>query len=213
MTGKDFREIQVSSSLLVIIFLGVLVLGVFIFLLGVSVGKKQVHLTAQSRAATESQIPEPVKEQPLKTVIPEAGQVESLSRSDAIPSSNPPSTGQPSQGPAGEGKPQPKVQEQPPTKPVAKKSSPPAKAPLSEGTGLYYVQVAAFKDKTQALATAERFRKQGYTAVILDPRPTDKSTWYRVRLGGYAARTRASDLLNKLNAAAGKKTDYVVVRD
>src|SRR5512137_3215952 len=65
MATKDFREIQVSSSLLVVIFLGVLALGVFIFLLGVSVGKKQVRLSAPTQVVTQ-QIAEPVKEPPLK---------------------------------------------------------------------------------------------------------------------------------------------------
>src|SRR4030042_1472980 len=51
MKNNNFREIQVSSSLLVVIFLGVLALGVFIFLLGVSVGKKQVRLSAPTQAA------------------------------------------------------------------------------------------------------------------------------------------------------------------
>ncbi len=43
MATKDYREIQVASSLLAVIFLGVLALGVFVFLLGVSVGKKQAE--------------------------------------------------------------------------------------------------------------------------------------------------------------------------
>jgi len=77
---------------------------------------------------------------------------------------------------------------------------------------LYYVQVAAFNERAQAQALADKFKKQGYTPVI-DPRPTNSKTWYRVRLGGYASRDRAVDLLDKLNAAAGKKTDYQIVHD
>ncbi|NTV80754.1 MAG: hypothetical protein HGA24_04940, partial [Candidatus Aminicenantes bacterium] len=65
MKNNNFREIQVSSSLLVVIFLGVLALGVFIFLLGVSVGKKQVRLSAPTQVVTQ-QIPDPVKEAPVK---------------------------------------------------------------------------------------------------------------------------------------------------
>src|SRR5512137_482633 len=65
MATKDFREIQVSSTLLVVIFLGVLALGVFIFLLGVSVGKKQTAVAAPTQIVTQ-QIAEPVKEPPVK---------------------------------------------------------------------------------------------------------------------------------------------------
>jgi cell division septation protein DedD len=43
---KPFRELQFSSTQLVVVFLGILVLGVFIFLLGISVGKKQGQLAA-----------------------------------------------------------------------------------------------------------------------------------------------------------------------
>ncbi len=62
MKTKEFREIQVSSTLLVVIFLCVLVLGVFIFLLGVSVGKKQVQITAANQVVAQ-QIQEPAKDQ------------------------------------------------------------------------------------------------------------------------------------------------------
>ena len=65
MATKDFREIQVSSTLLVVIFLGVLALGVFIFLLGVSVGKKEAAVAAPTQIVTQ-QIPEPVKEPTVK---------------------------------------------------------------------------------------------------------------------------------------------------
>ena len=71
MKNKDFREIQVSSSLLVVIFLGVLALGVFIFLLGVSVGKKQAGVAAPTQIVTQ-QIPEPVKEPPVKPTSSES---------------------------------------------------------------------------------------------------------------------------------------------
>jgi hypothetical protein len=46
--NKEFRELQFSSTQLVFVFLAILVLGVFIFLLGVSVGKKQGQLTAEA---------------------------------------------------------------------------------------------------------------------------------------------------------------------
>jgi cell division septation protein DedD len=193
MANKDFREIQVSSSLLVVIFLGVLALGVFIFLLGVSVGKNQARLSAPTRVVTQ-QIPEPVKEPPVKPTAAEIG---------TVPTSVPTSGG-PSQ-------PAPK---DPVVKPAAEK--PPAeakKAPAVTPSGLYYVQVAAFTDRAQAQAAADKYKKQGYTVVVANPKPADAKTWYRVRLGGYASRDRAENLLDKLNAAAGKKTDFRVVQD
>ena len=75
------------------------------------------------------------------------------------------------------------------------------------------MQVGAFTDRSQAQALADRYKKQGYTAVVAEPRPTDTRAQYRVRLGGFSSRDRAADLLKKLNAAAGRKTDFYVVRD
>jgi cell division protein FtsN len=187
MKNKDFREIQVSSSLLVVIFLGVLALGVFIFLLGVSVGKKQVQFSSPTRVVTQ-QIPEPVKEPPVEPTASES---------------------QPAMGEAAS---KPPIQE-PVVKPAAEKAKVvPKKAPAG-GSGLYYVQIAAFTDKAQAQTHADKSKKQGYTAFVADPRPADTKKWYRVRLGGYSSRDRAVDLLNKLNAAAKKKTDFQVVQD
>lgn len=58
MKNKDYREIQLSSSHLVFIFIGILILGVVIFLLGVSVGKKQAQIIGE----TDSSIPAKIEE-------------------------------------------------------------------------------------------------------------------------------------------------------
>ena len=47
MKNKDYREIQLSSAQLAIIFVAILILGVIIFLLGVSVGKKQAQFAKE----------------------------------------------------------------------------------------------------------------------------------------------------------------------
>jgi cell division protein FtsN len=194
MANKDFREIQVSSTLLVVIFLGVLALGVFIFLLGVSVGKKTASVATPTQIVTQ-QIPEPVKEPSVK---PTASESASGNVTSAPPDA---AAAQPAPAPA-PAKTQPKV--------TAVDKAPVTKAPAA--SGLYYVQVAAFTDKIQAQALADKFKKQGYTT-SLSPRATSTKTWYRVRLGGYKSRDQAVDLLAKLNAAAGKKTDYQIVHD
>lgn len=69
MKNKDFREVQLSSSHLVFIFIGILILGVVIFLLGVSVGKKQAQIlqdtgiSAQAKTEEDKgQVPVPVNE-------------------------------------------------------------------------------------------------------------------------------------------------------
>jgi len=187
MKNKDFREIQVSSSLLVVIFLGVLALGVFIFLLGVSVGKKQVRVSSQTQVVTQ-QIAEPVKEPPVQPPASETQKAlgEAESKSQVL---------------------------EPAIKPAAEKAKAVVKKAPAGGSGLYYVQIAAFADKTQAQVQADKYRKQGYTTFVADPKPTDTKTWYRVRLGGFSSKDPAVALLNKLNAEAKKKTDFRVVQD
>lgn len=193
MANKEFREIQVSSTLLVVIFLGVLALGVFIFLLGVSVGKNQARLSAPAQVVTQ-QIPEPVREIPVPPTAAET------------------KAGAPAASSVGGAAAPKATAKDTSAKSPADAVPAAAKKTAAAGDPLYYVQVAAFSDRALAEALAESFRKQGYAAVI-SQRPTSTRTWYRVRLGGYATRDRAVDLLDKLNAAAGKKTDYQVVRD
>ena len=201
MKNKDFREIQVSSSLLVVIFLGVLALGVFIFLLGVSVGKKQVRIASPTQVVTQ-QIPEPVKEPPVEPTLSETESAKtelSAGGGQSYPATVAAASKPPIQEPA--------VQSA-----AEKAKVVPKKAPAG-GSGLYYVQIAAFADKAPAQAYADKYKKQGYTAIVADPRPADTKTWYRVRLGGYPSRDRAVTLLNKLNAEAKKKTDFRIVQD
>lgn len=52
MANKDYREVQLSSAQLAVIFIVILALGVVIFLLGVSVGKKQAQLVKESDLTT-----------------------------------------------------------------------------------------------------------------------------------------------------------------
>lgn len=68
MANKEYREIQLSSAQLAVIFIVILALGVVIFLLGVSVGKKQAQLAKESDLTTPGELlqaqeksPEPVQ--------------------------------------------------------------------------------------------------------------------------------------------------------
>ncbi len=213
MANKDFREIQVSSSLLVVIFLGVLALGVFIFLLGVSVGKKEVGAGTPSQIVTQ-QIPEPVKEPPVKPSASDTGagsDAQSPTATSALLNPAQTAADAPSHPPAKE-----TVADKPAapaSKPATETKKPAAAAPAPSGTGLYYVQVAAYTERSQAQAAADKYRQQGYSAVVTNPKPSETKTWYRVRLGGFPTRDKATALLAKLNAAAGKKTDFRIVQD
>ena len=191
MKNKEFREIQVSSSALIFIFLAILVLGVFIFLLGVSVGKKQAQMagptTLLAQRTTETVTQQPPVVNPPETTAPPETQVPEK-KVEPLASN-------------------PQVQEE------KKKVVPPAETKAAAKTGLFYIQVAAFFDKSQAMTMAAKFKKQGYSVLVLDPLSTDKKMVYRVRLGGYSTREMASQDLTKLNSASKKKTGYYVTKD
>ncbi len=222
MKTKDFREIQVSSSLLAVIFLCVLALGVFIFLLGVSVGKKQVQLAAgtggvpvrvQDIAKGQPSSQPPVTNPGLEPKAEPGKDLTTPTSPTSAPAdkSSVTSPGRQSQEPVPKSDTKTNLKPAPITE-TPKTAAKPSPA-VTGGAGLYYVQVAAFKDKPSAQAEADKYKKKGYAAVVLSPKPTDKVAWYRVRLGGFPQRGSAVDLLKKLNEGATKKTDYQVVRD
>ncbi len=203
MKTRDFREIQVSSSILVLIFLAVIALGVFIFLLGINVGKKQAQMAAAQSVPEKVTAAQPAAAPgETKPSSPESG--------IAAPSSRTPLTTdrveEPASKPAESAAPDLKPPE---NKPAAK---PAASAAVSaEG---FFVQIGALDDKAAAKTLGEQFRKQGYRVLVLDPLPADRKPLYRVRIGSYASRGQADAALAKLNkaAGAGKRTGYYVVR-
>ncbi len=64
MANKDYREIQLSSAQLAVIFIVILALGVVIFLLGISVGKKQAQLVKESDLMTSGELQQVQKKSP-----------------------------------------------------------------------------------------------------------------------------------------------------
>ncbi len=203
MRNKEFREVQVSSSGLVFIFLAILVLGVFIFLLGVSVGKKQVQMagptTLLARPAAETvseQPPAVVKDQPASTEPSGATELKPDVKSQ-VPETV-------TEVPAAAEKPAPRT-----TAPEAATTKP---APAST-SGSYYIQIGAFNEKSQADTYAARFKGQGYRAVVLNPFFSDRRATYRVRIVGFQTKEQASQVLAKLNAATTKRTGYYIRKE
>jgi cell division septation protein DedD len=207
MKNREFREIQVSSTQLAVIFLGILVIGVVIFLLGVSVGKK--HSQAADRANVIAQkAPEGVKERivSMPLVKPGAESSPEASRKPAQAESSPVKKDIIPKQPATAPKPEPQAAE---TKAPVKTAAPKA---AEKGT-LFYVQVGALTERLAAQETAQKFRQMGYPVVVLDPQVTDKQPVFRVRVGGFLTRTQAEEARAKLASAAARKTDYFIVRD
>ena len=250
MSDKNFRELQVSSSQLVVIFLAILILGLVIFLLGVSVGKKQTEIVLRAAGgipavkekveviqpnfpilvgtAAEAGAKPPLIEtkttQPPSGVAPQTQTDRPETKAGAKPESK-------LKPPAEQAKIQ-ALQEKPRETPgqlqdKAKIAQPPleSKEPVAKAKPLdkvqaakakkqtiYYVQVGAFNTKEQAQSMADRFIKDGYPTLVVDPGPDDRKLFYRVRLGGYLTRQEAEDIKAKLKTPSRKSGDYLIIK-
>lgn len=177
MKAKDFREVQLSSSSLVFIFIAILILGVVIFLLGVSVGKKQTQILKESEIPAEAKL----------------GETEEVSQ---------PSEDQ-----------KDAIQKELAMHQKVKKETEKKKPSEVQGENLYFVQVGAFADTKAASSVAEKFKKEGYRAFVLDPLPSDKKPVYRVRIGSFPTREQAENIRDDLaKSQKKKKSDYFIVR-
>jgi DedD protein len=226
-----FRELKFSPPQLIIVFLAVLVLGVFVFLLGISVGKKQPQLLAQAGPGpalkTESAAPPVPKSAEATTSITPALPVETTT---SIPAGIKP----------GEGAPRPKAEktmepQSPPATAVQPKESksapagvdknPAGTAPKIEAkkpaiaskagyqSAPYYIQVSASEDKAAAAALAKKIATLGYPTIVLDPLKTDKTPLYRVRVGPFESKQDATTEQGKIaTSLKKKKTDFFIVK-
>jgi cell division septation protein DedD len=251
MKNREFRELQVSSTQLAIIFFGILIIGVVIFLLGVSVGKKHAQASLKT-SLVALKAPDQTKE---KLVIPEsrtgAPPVGEVPKQELLTQQAPPQAKEvrgpatPAEPPGKSGRaqaktepPATKVENSPPAKEAPRATAEKAKTPAQKAPapqeakkpeprvetspsgaaaapkkGLYYVQVGALATKPEAASLAQKYRAQGYTALVFDPTPADKKAIYRVRVGGFASRAEAEALLVKLAGAASRRVDYFIARD
>jgi cell division septation protein DedD len=194
MSNKDYRELQISSSQLILIFIAILVLGVVVFLLGVSVGKKQGKIIEETQLAEKpaeqimEQKPIPQKE----TADPISQELESHEK-------------------AGEDKVQEEKVEAPPA--VKPKVESPKPAASTESQNVYWIQVGAYSNQQNANALAEEYKSKGYNAIVREPSTTSTRKLYRVRLGGYPTREQAEKARDELAKQENKKeSDYLIVR-
>jgi cell division septation protein DedD len=226
--NKEFRELQFSSTQLVFVFLAILVLGVFIFLLGVSVGKKQVQLSAEAGGPGQLKA-EKVAEKPTQPAEPGAGEIQKELQSHQQAKQEEAKTevkqaagGQKpavkpeapaAKGKTGEAKPLTETKKASETKAKPETEKPAVKAAESKKGAQFYIQVGALGDRDAASTYAKKLEKEGFPALALDPLPVDKKAVFRVRVGPYESKEEADVVRTKLAAALKKKaTDFFLVR-
>lgn len=217
---RNYREIQVSSTILVFIILGIIVLGAVIFFIGVQVGKKQADLmvktlTAQKAEETVSApVPVPTAEESSGT----AGSQATQSTATPVQSPAQPET-RPAEKPAGQTASKTSQQSAPP--PARTTEQPAATTPrTSPGTrttvpatgGNFFIQVGAFNDRPSARLEAEKYKKQGYNAVVQEPFARDRKPLYRVWLGGYRTREEAQKALSELVSKTARNPGFFIVQ-
>lgn len=194
MKNREFRELQVSSTQLAIIFLCILILGVIIFLLGVSVGKKHAQVAETTNLSAQKEPGAETEKIVLPQVKPQAKEAPASPKAEEAPAKKAVIPEKPA--------PEPKTEPA-----AARQQSPPTK------DNRYYVQVGALAERQAALLAGQKFRSQGYSVTVLDPQPADKKPLFRVRIGGFSTKEEAEAVRAKLTAAAGRKTDYFIVKD
>lgn len=197
MNTRDYRELQLSSTQLIMIFLALIAVGVVIFLLGISVGKKQSQVTGGQQTPTEQIIAQkPVQTESQNPTTKETAEKPIIKKQETTP-------------PPVEEK---EVESKPQSKPQSKEEiKQPVQSSSSEVKNQYYIQVGAYSKKEGAMSFADEFKSQGYPAIILDPLPTDRRAIFRVRVGGYTTREEAETVKQELLKLTGKKdSDYFI---
>jgi cell division septation protein DedD len=215
---KQFRELKFTSTQLAIVFLAILAFGVCIFLLGISVGKKQTQLAAGAGGApsvkTETlaqKSPLPAETTPTVTTQPAPGQsAPANTKTEAKPAET-----------KTDDKAGAKVEAKPPAAPAEKKpadaktepAKKEAKPAATQQEGIFYVQIGAVNDKEAADGFAQKVGKLGYPAIVLMPLAQDKKPVFRIRIGPYESKQDAADAQDKIAAdLKKKKTDFFVVK-
>jgi cell division septation protein DedD len=188
MANTDYRELQLSSSQLVLIFVAIIILGVIIFLLGVSVGKKQAQISGSTQIAeepitekVEEEKPKPVEEPAVK---PKPVEKKTTAIKQELASHEKKREEQP----------------KPKTEPVTKRN-------------LYYIQVGAYKNRESAYSVADRLKGEGFSILVREPSSSDRRGLYRVWVGGFESREQADTRMADLAKVEGKKkADYFIVK-
>jgi len=87
--------------------------------------------------------------------------------------------------------------------------STPKKAPGNALKGEYSVQVAAFDKKSKASAEIENLKKQNFDA-YLDRTQVNGKSYFRVRIGPIATKSRALDILNEIQEDSRYAESFMV---
>ncbi len=221
--GKSYLEIKVTFHHILILLVGVILIGSFLFYLGYQAGKTAVKSQEQKTLlAKEEGKPKEIeslsKKVPDKTVETGTGagapsiedelklHQQPANNSAAGTSSAPPPKTTETEKPIGETPPletktvKPKTEE-PNTEEI--KTAKPAKKDQ-----FYAIQVGAFNSHALAKDYSTRFSRAGY-AISISQAEVKGKTWYRVKVGSFETKEEAQKEKSKLEKLENKKFSIV----
>jgi hypothetical protein len=192
MSDQGFHEIQLSWKQLVFLFMSAVVVAVVIFLFGVATGRAvrssadEAPISADA-ATTETVVPDDAtKVDPGKTADPELSYHEMLLGAGTTPPPDPSTETTP-----------------PPATPVVETppATPPAAAPAAEPpaqTAGWFLQTGAYSTREVADGQVGKLKALKLPAFVLAPDAAAPSKLFKVRVGPYADRAEASQVMSRL---------------
>lgn len=177
---KSYFEIKVTFHHILILLVGVIIIGVFLFYLGYQAGKSASHKSKDLSAKGEGQ--------------PKEIEVLSKKDPDRIEQADEPSINE-----------EIKLHQQPAAK--AKKEDIKTAKPVKRES-YFTVQVGAFNSHTLAQNYSRKFSRAGYPTSISQAMVKGK-LWYRVRVGNFKTRGDAQTEKKKLEQLENKKFTVV----
>jgi DedD protein len=215
---RDLREIksryefQLDNRQLVLIFAGMVLILILVFILGILFGRSYSSPEAVTLAATSQTASQPAdvimesdiseKDKPEEAEFEEEKEREELIQkleAEKVPTSLPPATeSEGSEEPDQTRMPEPEPAEEPalekPASVAAGEKEPSPALPAST-SGPYTIQMASFQNKTEAQALVSKLKESKYDAYIVEVDLGAKGIWYRVRVGHYPDRDLADKAL------------------
>lgn len=214
---KSYLEIKVTFHHILILLVGVILIGSFLFYLGYQAGKTSVKgqeqktlLAKEESKSKEIESLSAIKKEPVK--IEETGTTETPSIEDELKLHQQPTadTAAGTGGTSGSSAPPPKTTE---TKTVKPKTEEPKveeiKTAKSAKKNQYFaIQVGAFNSHALAKDYSNRFSRVGY-AISISQAEVKGKTWYRVRVGSFETKEEAQREKSKLEKLENQKFSIV----
>lgn len=195
-TDDGFHEIQLSGKQLVFLFMATTVVSIFIFLVGVLVGRDvaakrgEEPIGSSAAAASAGTATDAAELAPPDGEPPSPPAEDELSYHKRLQSAAVPEEVKP-----------PVPDERPEAKPAAPAAEmPPASGPdvpTAGRPGTWVLQVIALKNRAAAAELVQRLAGKGYPAFLENPAP-NTPVIYRVRIGRYSDRREAEQVGRRL---------------